>query len=115
MNPATAALSAAAAIFFMAAWVLLAWAFILQESLLRHLKGSIKDRWEYVTGTIFGPGMRNAPRLFKYIFDDRDMEDIIVKSHKFRLRKLILYGGVSLVASIVTIIMTTLLQLILKG
>ena len=104
-------LAIAGVVFICAGWVSLFWAFLLQQTLVRHLKVSYKERWEYVTTTFFGPGMRNTKRLFKYIFDDQDMQDIIVRDHKFKLRKFLLYGAVSIVGGVVTIGMTFLLRL----
>jgi hypothetical protein len=83
---------------------------LLQQALLRHLKASYKERWEYVTTTAFGPGMRNTRRLFKYVFDDQDLQDTIVRGHKLRLRKLLLYGATSIGAGVVTLGMTVLLR-----
>jgi hypothetical protein len=90
------------------------WAFFLQQSLLRHLKASHRDRWEYITMTMFGPGMRNTKRVFKYVFDDQAMQDLIVRDHKFKLRKTLLYGAVSLGAGIVTVGMIAFLRWIIK-
>jgi hypothetical protein len=85
-------------------------AFLLQQSLLRHLKAAHHDRWEYITMTMFGPGMRNTKRVFKYVFDDQEMQDVIVRDHKFRLRKATLYGAVWLAAGMTTLGMIPVLR-----
>jgi len=88
------------------------WAFLLQRSMLRYLKTNHKDRWESITMTMFGPGMRNTRRVFRYVFDDQDMHDLTVKDYKFRLRKLLLYGAVSLGAGVVTLGLTAVVRLL---
>src|SRR5260221_11523345 len=91
LNPIVLMFAIAAAVFFCAGWISPMWAFLLQQTLLRHLKSSHKDRWKYITMTMFGPGTRNTKRVFKYVFDDQDMEDLIVRNHKFRLRNLTMF------------------------
>ena len=94
--------------FFILAWVLLAVGFVSQLFLLRYLRRSNKSRWEYLTTNLdwLGPGMWNAWRVFRYIFNGQDVDDQFVQERKFKLRKLFLFAGLCMASGVVTLIVT---------
>ena len=107
MKSALVLFSIGTAALFFAGLVCVTVGFYWQFKMLKYLQREKPARWEFLTTNLtwLGPGMRNAKRLFDYVRNQDDMEDMVIREYKFRLRRLMTYAGVCAGAGFVCSVM----------
>lgn len=98
-------------VFFSVGSVMMVLSLLGWRRLMRHLKDHHNDRWVYLTSvdSFLGPGMNNPIRAFRYLFDDDDMDDSLVRDCKHRLRKLTTFTIVRNGAAVASLLISFLL------
>ena len=86
---------------------------VLQIQLNRYLREHHIEKWKYLTSSRwFGPGGANSLRAIPFLYSNDDLGDSVVRLYKKRIRKLLLYIFIGVIAvALVSLLITVFFEI----